>query len=71
MPTAALGHSVRSHGVIYPAHDGQGAVVGRFPDLPGAMAAVTNSQPPHDAPITLEQVSVPAPRSADDGSAVA
>lgn len=66
-----LGYIDRQHDGVYLAHDGHARVVGRFPALTEAMAAVTNSQPPHDAPITLEQVRVPAPRSADDGSAVA
>ncbi|MDQ1135291.1 hypothetical protein QE410_000090 [Microbacterium sp. SORGH_AS 1204] len=66
-----LGYIDRQPDGVYLAHDGRSRVVGRFTELTEAMATVTNAQPPHDAPVTLEQVRVPARRSTDDGSAVA
>lgn len=66
-----LGYIDRQPDGVFLAYDGHSRVVGRFEALTEAMAAVTNAQPPLDAPITLEHVRVAAPRTFDDGSAVA
>ncbi|MDQ1082066.1 MULTISPECIES: hypothetical protein [Microbacterium] len=66
-----LGYIDRQPDGVFLAHDGRSQVVGRFAALTEAMAAVTNGQPPLEAPVTLAQVRVPAPRSSDEGSAVA
>lgn len=63
-----LGYIDRQSDGAFLAHDGHSRVVGRFDALTEAIAAVTNGQPPQ---ITLQQVRVPAPHSADGGSAVA
>jgi hypothetical protein len=66
-----LGYIDRQPDGAFLAHDGHARVVGRFDALTDAMAAVTNGHARIDAQVTLEQVRVPAPRSTDEGSAVA
>lgn len=66
-----LGYIDRQPDGVFLAHDGHARVVGRFTALTEAMAAVTNAHAQIDEQVTLEQVRVPAPRSSDDGSAVA
>lgn len=64
-----LGYIDRQADGSFLAVDGRSRVVGRFPALTAAMAAVTNGQPPQDDEILLEQVRAPAPRSLHAGGA--
>ncbi|WZH38379.1 MAG: hypothetical protein PIR02_06835 [Microbacterium enclense] len=64
-----LGYIDRQPDGGFLAVDGRSRVVGTFPALTAAMAAVTNGQPAHDEEILLEQVRVPSSGSLGAGGA--